>query len=141
MARIKIELPDNFRFQTEIAVRISDLNYGAHVGNDAILSMMHEARVQFLQAEGYKSELEVEGLGLIMADSAIQYRAEGFYGDIFCVEVTPADITTTGFDIIYRFSEKSKGKDIAYGKTGMVFFDYQNRKVARCPKAILDKWQ
>ena len=40
MARIKIDLPDSFSFSTSFAVRITDLNYGAHVGNDKVLSFL-----------------------------------------------------------------------------------------------------
>ena len=50
MARIKIELPDNFPFTTSIPVRITDINYGGHVGNDTVLSIIHEARMQFLKS-------------------------------------------------------------------------------------------
>ena len=77
--RVQLQLPETFSFQTEIPVRITDINYGNHLGNDAILSMMHEARVQFLQSLGY-TELDVEGAGMIMADTAIIYKGEGFYG-------------------------------------------------------------
>ena len=49
MARVKLQLPANFLFSTEIPIRISDINYGGHLGNDAVLSIVHEARIQFLQ--------------------------------------------------------------------------------------------
>jgi acyl-CoA thioesterase FadM len=70
MERIKINLPEAFSFSTNIPVRITDLNYGGHVGNDAFLSLLHEARMQFLQQFGY-SEMNVEGVGLIMSDVGI----------------------------------------------------------------------
>ncbi len=80
MARIKIELPEKFLFRTEIPVRITDINYGGHLGNDSLLSIIHEARLRFLNHLGY-SESNVEEVGIIMIDSAIQYKSEGFYGD------------------------------------------------------------
>ncbi|MCH5718100.1 acyl-CoA thioesterase [Niabella hibiscisoli] len=61
MARIKVPLPPHFTFSTSIAIRITDVNYGGHVGNDAILSIIHEARLQFLKALGY-SEMNIEEL-------------------------------------------------------------------------------
>ena len=61
MARIKIELPEIFSFTTTIPIRITDLNYGGHVGNDTILSIIHEARMQFLKNAGY-TELDLEGM-------------------------------------------------------------------------------
>jgi len=75
MARIKIELPGKFIFKTEITIRVSDLNYGGHLGNDSVLSICHEARLRFLKHLGY-SELDVEGSGIIMSDAAIQYKGE-----------------------------------------------------------------
>jgi acyl-CoA thioesterase FadM len=72
MERIKLNLPENFNFSTIIPIRISDVNYGGHVGNDSFLSLLHEARLRFLHQFGY-SEMSVEGVGLIMSDVGIEY--------------------------------------------------------------------
>ena len=40
MARMTLALPARFPFTTEIEVRITDLNYGRHLGNDALLSLV-----------------------------------------------------------------------------------------------------
>ena len=79
MSRFKIEQPDSWHFETQIPVRITDLNYGGHVGNQHFLTYMHEARVQWLTQEGW-SEMDVEGVGLIMSDAAMRFRREIFYG-------------------------------------------------------------
>jgi acyl-CoA thioester hydrolase len=129
--RIQLHLPEAFPFSTTIPVRITDLNYGAHVGNDAILAMMHEVRVQFLRSLGY-SELNMEGAGLIMADSAIVYKGESFYGDVLTVQVAPADLNKYGFDLMYLFKNQ-ECKEIAQAKTGMLCFNYETRKLMSLP--------
>ncbi len=53
MARIEVQLPEKFIFSTELAVRVTDLNYGNHVGNDSTLGLMHEARLQFYRKLGF----------------------------------------------------------------------------------------
>ena len=53
MPRIKLELPEKLVFSTEIPVRITDINYGGHLGNDSILSIVQEARVRFLNEYKY----------------------------------------------------------------------------------------
>ena len=141
MPRIKINLPESFLFATQIPVRITDLNYGGHVGNDAILGIIHEARLQFLKSFGYASELDVAGTSLIMADSAIVYKGEGFYGDIIKAEVAASDISKYGFDLVYRLSNLQTGKEIAHAKTGMVCFNYQTRKVAPMPDALKKQFE
>ncbi len=135
MARIKIEIPAQFGFKIELPIRITDLNYGGHLGNDALLSLLHEARVQFLQHHGY-SELDIGGAGLIMADVGIVYKGEGFYGDVLTVAVTATEFTKYGFDLVYLLQNQT-GKDIAHAKTGMLCFDYGQRKLQALPAEAL----
>jgi acyl-CoA thioester hydrolase len=138
MPRIKIELPDKFIYSTEIPIRITDINYGGHLGNDSLLSIIHEARVRFLNQLGY-SESNVEGTGIIMIDSAIQYKSEGFYGDELLVEIAVNDFAAIGCDFIYRLTNKNSQKEIAVAKTGIVFFDYGKRKTAPVPTEFKKK--
>ena len=128
MARIKINLPENFAFSTEIKIRVSDINYGGHLGNDALLSIIHEARLQYLRQLGY-SELRFGENALIMADAAIEYKGEGFMGDVLTIQIAPADFTKYGFDLVYHITNQNN-KPIAYGKTGMLCFNYDTRKLA-----------
>lgn len=132
MSRVKIQFPDYNPLSTvTIPVRIGDINYGNHVGNDAILSIIHEARMQMLATNGY-SEMNAGGNSMIMADVMIAYKAEAFYGDILSVALYADEVTTTSFSLLYRISTVRSGKvtDIAHAKTGMVCFDYNKRKIA-----------
>lgn len=139
MARIKIEMPDHFIFSTELPIRISDINYGGHLSNDRILSLVHEARVQFLKSYQY-SELDVEGRGLIMTDSATIYKAEGFHGDRLQVDIAVNEFNKYGCDFFYLLSNKDSAVEIAHVKTGFVFFDYDERKVVRVPEGFKNRF-
>lgn len=138
MPRIKIALPEKFIYKTEIPIRITDINYGGHLGNDSLLSIIHEARVRFLNQFGY-SESNVDGTGIIMIDSAIQYKSEGFYGDELLIEIAVNDFTGIGCDFVYRLTNKNSKKEIAVAKTGIVFFDYEKRKTVPVPVAFKKK--
>jgi acyl-CoA thioesterase FadM len=81
--------------------------------------------------------MDVAGAGIIMVDAAVQYITEGFYGDILTLEVGVKDITKTGCDIVYQLTNKKTGKEIAIVKTGIVFFDYEKRKVVPIPEEFL----
>ncbi len=105
MARIKIDLPESFSFSTSIAVRITDLNYGAHVGNDTVLSFIHEARFRYLQSLGY-TELNLEGVGLIMSDAALVFKNEIYYGDELLISIRAVEFSRVGFDLIYKIEKK-----------------------------------
>jgi acyl-CoA thioester hydrolase len=132
MPRVDVELPEAFLFETEIPVRIGDVNYGGHLGNDAVLSIVHEARVRFLRRHGW-TELAVAGPGLVMVDAAIVYRAEGTYGMSLLVKVGAADVRTRGCDLVYQLLDQATGREIARAKTGLLFFDYAARKVVAMP--------
>ena len=138
MARIKIKLPEKFIFKTEIPIRITDINYGGHLGNDSLLSIIHEARVRFLNHLGY-SESSVEGSGIMMIDAGIQYKSEGFYGDELLVEIAVNDFTGIGCDFVYRIRNKNILNEIALAKTGIVFFNYDKRKTASVPPEFKKK--
>lgn len=142
MNRIKINLPDTFQFSTLIPIRITDLNYGGHVGNDRFLSLIHEARQQYLLSYGYQ-ELSIAGVGLIMADVAIEFKKELNYGDIIKISVQAADFDKLGFDIFYKL-ELVQGQESSLAgkaKTGMICYDYAARKKAAVPQEVIQKLQ
>lgn len=140
MARIKLEMPDFFSFSTSFAVRITDLNYGSHVGNDTVLSFLHEARMQFLQSLGY-SELNFEGTSLIMSDVVIEFKKEILYGDTVILSVGAREFSRVGFDLFYKLEKKAapENKVLALAKTGMVCFDYSSKKVSQLPESACRK--
>jgi acyl-CoA thioester hydrolase len=138
MTRVKLQLPTNFLFHTEIPIRISDINYGGHLGNDALLAIVHEARIQFLQNLGY-SELDIEGAGMMMTDAIIVYVSEGFYGDLLFVEVGTTDFQLTHCDVVFRLTNTTSKKEVARVKTGIAFFNKQTRKITAVPDAFRKK--
>ncbi|MEA3240389.1 MAG: thioesterase family protein [Pseudomonadota bacterium] len=135
MVRIKINLPEKFIFSTEIKPRITEMNYGGHLGNDALLAIVHEARARFLTAHQW-SEMDIGGCSLIMVDAALMYLAEVFYGDTLHIEVAVADMSRSGCDFVFRLATGENGREVARVKTGIVFFDYQKRKVVRMPEVF-----
>jgi acyl-CoA thioesterase FadM len=142
MPKIKINLPEHFSFSTQLPIRITDLNYGGHVGNDSILSLLHEIRMQYLQSMGY-TELQFAGVGLIMSDVSIEFKAEAFYGDIIKAEVDVTEISKVAFDIVYKLSKTQDQQDkiIALAKTGMVCYNYKLKKVVAIPEEVKVKLQ
>jgi acyl-CoA thioesterase FadM len=140
MARAVIILPEKFAFSTEIPVRITDINYGGHLGNDAMLSIIQEARLRFLNALGY-SEKDVEGFGIIMADSVLIYKSQAFYGDVLKIDITVNDFCKRACDLIYLLSHKISGKEVARAKTRIAFFDYTKNRTVPIPAKFLKSFR
>jgi acyl-CoA thioester hydrolase len=140
MARVKIDLPDSFHFSTRIPVRITDLNYGAHVGNDALLGILQEARLHYLQQWGY-TELAMAGVGLIMSDVIIVFKGESFYGDVLDIRVQATEFSRVGFELYYLVETLREGRPqvVAHAKTGMICFDYALRKPVSVPELFREQ--
>ena len=135
MPRIKLKPLDQYSFQTEITVRVTDLNYGGHLGNDRLLSLVHEARVAFLANFGF-SEMDFGGVSLIMADTAVVYQGEAYAGDVLMFEVAAGEPTGKGFRLFYRITREQDKTTIALVENGMVCFDYATRKIQSLPNVV-----
>ena len=133
MPRIKIDIPESFPFSTEIALYQSHMNYGGHLDNALLLTIVSEARLRFFKTFGY-SELNVEGVGILIADAALQYKSEAFHGEIMMVRMAATEFSKHGCDLTWCMNERESGREVARGKTGIVFFDYAARKVAPVPE-------
>ena len=131
MSRLHIQIPaQEPKSVLTIPVRITDINYGNHLGNDAIVSIIHEARMQFFKEHGF-TELDAGGTSLIMSDIAVSYKNESFYGDKLQIEIYASDISRVSFDLLYKISAIRNEKTllIAVAKTGMVCYNYDIKKV------------
>lgn len=138
MARLQLTLPEQFIYSTELVVRVNDLNYGAHVGNDNMLVLMQQARIEFYRTNGFQDEMNFEGsVGQVISDALVIYKAEAFLGDVLTIQLAVTDITKYGFDMLYLVTNKESGKEVARGKTGIVCFDYVTRRVASIPVSLL----
>ncbi len=133
-------MPERYDYSVEIPVRITDINYGQHLGHDALLSILHEARVRMLQSKGL-SEIDVGGCGLIMADTGIVYRSEVFYETTLNVELAVENRSKSRFDVYYRVTDAKDGRAVADAKTGMVCFDYEKKRPARMPEVFREAFE
>lgn len=140
MNRIKIVLPETFQFSATLTIRVTDLNYGGHVGNDTFLSLVQEARQQFLRSHGYE-ELSIAGVGLIIADASIEFKRELNYGDTVKISVAAADFDKLGFDLFYKLEVVNGEESILAGraKTGMLCYDYQQKKKVTVPDEVVKR--
>ena len=141
MSRVEVVFPEKAHFSAELAVRMGDINYGNHLGHDRMVTMIHEARVLFFKSLGY-SELDVEGIGTVIADLAISYRNETFYGDILRFDIAVQDISRKSCQFYYRIVRLAQNNDekndlIALAKTSVVFFNYSERQSAAIPAGFI----
>jgi acyl-CoA thioester hydrolase len=139
MARIEIASPTSYVYATDIPIRIGDINRGRHLAHDAVLAIMEEARVRFVKSLGYADE-SIEGTGFIVVDAGVIYRKQAFYGQTLRVEIALADFSRKGCDIIFSISDAGSGDEIVRAKTGILFYNYRDQKVAAVPESFRSRF-
>ena len=122
-------------FSCQLQVRVADLNYGNHVGNDRMLGLMHEARVQWLHSNGL-SEIDVGGCGTIMAGAAVDYRSQAMLMQHLKIDVGVGEMSNSRFTLLYRISDKESGQVVANGATDMSCFNYERQRPVRIPEGL-----
>lgn len=124
-------------FNTILEVRISDVNYGNHLGHDAVVSLFHEARMRFLRKFGYENELNIDGVGMLITNLIVNYVNESFYSDKLTINIEIGEMTRTSLQLLYQAVIEENNKEIARALTTMTFYDYQKSKVAKIPQQFL----
>ncbi len=121
-------------------MRITDVNYGGHAGNDALVGLLHEARLRWIKKLGFTSELLAPPVGLIMVDLAVRFKAEAGYGDVLTIRIAPQEATARGFHLVYQ-AALSDGREVVRAQTGFVFFDYDAKRMASLPPDLLARFE
>jgi acyl-CoA thioester hydrolase len=129
---------DSFKFSILLTVRVSDLNYGNHVGYQNYFSFFQEARIAYLGQFGY-SEMDIEGYGMIIAEANCKYKKELFLHDGIRVACGIQQIKSKRF--IMRYVITNDRTVCAEGFTHNLCYDYQAKKVMRIPDAFVRKIQ
>jgi acyl-CoA thioester hydrolase len=137
MPRTKIDEQPTYEFTGTVTLQPRDINYGGHLGNDSVVSLIGTARASMLHVLGLSEGNLGDGkTGYIMGDLSVNYKAEGFLFDELQVGTHIGEMSRTGFRFFHRIS---KGQTlIALAETGMVAFDYTTRKIAHVPDTLIE---
>ncbi len=133
---VKVPHIENCLFSKDIEVRISDINYGNHLGHDSIVSFFHEARVRFLKKLGY-SELDIDGFGILVTNLSVNYINEAFYSDKVIIKIGLGEVKRTSVNLIYNALIYETNKELANAITTITFYDFNKRKITRIPEGFL----
>ena len=103
--------------------------------NDALISMLSEARVQLLSH--YKiDEVGHSGLGILVTDLATVYQAEIYYPETLVFDVGITDFNRYGGDFVFRVTRERDDAAVAQAKYGFVFFDFGEKLVTPIPDSF-----
>lgn len=123
--------------QFNYQIRIGDINYGNHLAHDKLITLLHDARSQFLEQLN-QSEHNFLGVGLILTDLSVKYLQQAMLHDALIIQVKLLTYTAIKIELTYTVLKKDSGDTIATADTRLLFFDYQKQKVHRLSNDKLD---
>ncbi len=129
-------MKEELTFAGTYTIRIGDINYGGHMGNDKALLLFHDARIHFLEERGF-SESNIGGPGIIMGEAHIYYRKEIFRGDELKVFIHIEDLRELSMVMHYKVIREDV--EVLYGNTKLIAFDYEKKRVTRIPDVFLNQ--
>lgn len=128
MARIEINVPDQFAFSTRIDVLIQHINAGRHLANEHLIALLNEARVRYIDSLP-KEHSATSPRTFINADLAVIYKAEARHRDTLNIEVAAQDFSRYGCDFVYRVTRVQDQQLIAIAKTAMLNVDHSSGRL------------
>jgi acyl-CoA thioester hydrolase len=129
--------PAGFRHQTVIDVRWSDMDALGHVNNAVYLTYLEQARIAYTRELGLRAAPGDDGIGLILARVALDYKQPIVYPDAVKVFTRIIRLGRSSFDseqIIMRQGNADSAIAAQGILTGVVF-DYQARQPIAMPEA------
>lgn len=123
-------------FSTNVEVLVNHLNYGAHVGYDSVLSILQDARMRWLKRHGL-TEVSLEGpVGYVISEVAVNYKSEGFFGDVLDISLYPDSVGRKTFTLKYQITNLTTGRVMTVAETGHVGFNFGTRTLAPLPETF-----
>jgi len=122
-------------FYIDQPVRVTDLNYGKHVGVAQMHGMAHNARCCFLSSLGL-SESDIGGAGIMALESNIKLSAECLQGDQLRFFVDITIVSRTQFKCTVSVFNIQSNKTVATVEEKILCFDYGRKRPAAIPESF-----
>ena len=137
MPRIKLRERPFYFFEYRTILKIRDINYGNHLSNDAVIGLIHEARIDMFTTIGCtEKDLGDHKTAILIADLAVNYKKQGYLGDEISIHLDIDEIGENGFRVFYKIQ---RGTDlIVLAETGIVVYDYEAENIATVPKVFME---
>lgn len=136
MQRVRLEFPEgDLLHRHPLTVRITDMNYGHHLGHDTLVSLLHEARSQALLSLGL-TEWDLGGLPCVVADLAVQYHTQARWPDSLIVETAIPVPRHKAITVFHRVLARDDDRLVATARLNLLLLDPASGRVATVPDAV-----
>jgi acyl-CoA thioester hydrolase len=116
-----------------LRVRYAETDQMGRVHHSNYLVYVEEARTRMLAALGLPyDQVEREGLGLVVRDVELRYRAAALYEDELEIATRVSDLRAASVELAYEISRPSDGTHVASARTRLACVDLRSDPPAVC---------
>lgn len=136
MERVKLDFPaEAVIHRHSLTVRITDMNYGRHLGHDALISLLHEARSQAFAALDLP-EWDMGGHPSVVADLAVQYQHEARWPNALIIETAVPEPQGKALTIYQRVYQADSQQVVAKARVNQLLIDLATGRPVEVPEAV-----
>lgn len=136
MERVKLDFPaEAIIHRHPLTVRVTDMNYGRHLGHDALVSLLHEARIQAFAALDLQ-EWDMYGHPSVVADLAVQYQSEARWPDALIIETAVPEPQGKALTIYQRIHKSDSQQLVATARVNQLLIDLATGRPAEVPEQV-----
>jgi acyl-CoA thioester hydrolase len=136
MERVRLAFPEaDLVHRHVLGVRITDMNYGRHLGHDALVSLLHEARSQAFAAMGL-DESDLGGCQSVVADLAVCYQAEARFPDTLVVDTAVPPPEGRAITVFHRLRREDDARVVATARLNLLLLDPVSGRSAPLPEGL-----
>ena len=136
MERVKLDFPaEAVIHRHPMTVRVTDMNYGRHLGHDALVSLLHEARIQAFAALDL-TEWDMHGYPSVVADLAVQYQSEARWPDGLTIATAVPEPQGKSLTIYQRIYQLDSQQVVATARINQLLIDPASRRPVDVPEPV-----
>lgn len=136
MERVKLEFPaEAIIHRHPLTVRVTDMNYGRHLGHDALVSLLHEARIQAFAALDLP-EWDMHGYPTVVADLAVQYQSEARWPDALIIATAVPEPQGKALTVYQRIYQAESEQIVASARVNQLLIDVASGRPVEVPEQV-----
>jgi acyl-CoA thioester hydrolase len=135
MQRLRLDPPTAIHHSVDLRVRVTDINYGRHLGHMELIGLVHEARMRFFEGLGAR-EFDVDGLSLVVTELQATYAGEALHGQTVRIDTQVVATGRSAASFRTQLADAASGRSVAVVHVGAVFVERAAGKVRPLPATI-----
>jgi acyl-CoA thioester hydrolase len=119
------DAPARYPISVDIPVAWGEMDAFQHVNNVIYARWLETARMVYFERLGLVKRVREEGIGPILARTAIDYRRPVTYPDTVRVDAAVSRVGGSSYTMAFRVWSQAQDAEVAAGEQVIVHFDYR----------------